>query len=121
VGNKQDHVSANLPALNFEDTLAFYQNLGFHAEYLSDQWMILVRGPLEIEFFLHETLQPLQSDHSVCIWVQDLEGLYVLWSALDWQDYTAPVKITEILQDAQIRRFSIIDINGNLLRCLSLN
>lgn len=54
------YIAANLPAKDFAQTIAFYQQLGFVVYFESEQWLILqndqsVDGTLEIEFFLIQT------------------------------------------------------------------
>ncbi|WBQ13958.1 hypothetical protein L2D00_04555 [Hyphomonadaceae bacterium BL14] len=46
-----ERISANLPAIDFAATVAFYERLGFAVDFRDAGWMILSRGPLEIEFF----------------------------------------------------------------------
>jgi hypothetical protein len=47
-----ERITAGLPARDFEDTAGFYVTLGFTVAFRDKGWMIVSRGPLEIEFFL---------------------------------------------------------------------
>lgn len=47
-----DFISANLPAIDFDQTQAFYRILGFECAYKSAEWMILNRQGLILEFFI---------------------------------------------------------------------
>ena len=47
----QDYISANLPAIDFDHTREFYAFLGFNCDYQSEQWMILSKESLVLEFF----------------------------------------------------------------------
>ncbi|OTG85415.1 hypothetical protein B9T31_11490 [Acinetobacter sp. ANC 4558] len=114
---KQDFISANLPAINFEETRKFYTFLGFQCTYQSSEWMILRRDQLILEFFLYPQLDIQQSWHSASIRVQDLQNYYQQWIALDWNKFSA-AKITAIQQNHEIKIFNIVDINGSLLRCI---
>ena len=42
-----DRVTANLPAISFTETEAFYRALGFWTGFRNEGWMILKRGDLE--------------------------------------------------------------------------
>ena len=124
-----NYIAANLPTIDFAQTIAFYQQLGFEVHFQSDQWLILqndqsVDGTLEIEFFPYPNLDPKQSYFSASVWVQDLDtlqALYTSWVALDWSNYADPTRITEIEQMGQLHIFNVIDVNGSLLRCMSLS
>lgn len=123
------YIAANLPAKDFAQTIAFYQQLGFVVHFQSEQWLILhndqsVDGTLEIEFFPYPNLDPKQSYFSASVWVQNLDtlkALYTSWSTLDWSNYAEPTRITEIEQMGQLHIFNVIDVNGSLLRCMSLS
>ena len=124
-----NYIAANLPAIDFAKTITFYQQLGFEVHFQSEQWLILqndqsVDGTLEIEFFPYLNLDPKQSYFSASVWVQDLDtlqALYTSWVALDWSNYADPTRITEIEQMGQLHIFNVIDVNGSLLRCISLS
>ena len=115
-----DRVTANLPAADFAQTRAFYQGLGFGTDVISDNWMILSRGALMIEFYHHPEVDPLASWSSACIRVDDLDGLYAAFLTAGLPSdcaatprLTPPVKLPEVP-----RMFALIDCNGSLLRCL---
>jgi hypothetical protein len=63
----QDYISANLPAIDFDHTRKFYAFLGFQCDYQSDQWMILTKDSLILEFFHHPQLNPKASWFSAFI------------------------------------------------------
>ena len=123
------YIAANLPAKDFAQTIAFYLQLGFVVYFQSEQWLILqndqsVDGTLEIEFFPYPNLDPKQSYFSASVWVQNLDTLntlYTSWSTLDWSNCAEPTRITEIEQMGQLHIFNVIDVNGSLLRCISLS
>jgi hypothetical protein len=115
-----DRVTANLPARDMGRTEAFYHRLGFATGFRDDGWMILTRGPLEIEFFPHPTLDPWASDFGACVRVDDLDRLYADFQSAglsadprDIPRLTPPVK-----QPRVPRMFGLVDENGSLLRCL---
>ncbi len=115
-----DRITANLPSRDFDQTVAFYGRLGFEVLYRDAGWLILRRGTLELEFFLHPDLDPFQSWHSACIRVDDLKALQAEWQALDLpQDPMGRDRDLTIIEDGgPLRFFALIDCDGSLLRCL---
>ena len=116
----RDRITANLPSVDFDRTVAFYSRLGFAAGYRDPYWMILSRGPLVIEFFPYPDLDPRRSSFSACIRVNDLDGLYAAFHKAGLQDdplavprLTLPVKKPPVP-----RMFALVDCDGSLLRCL---
>ncbi len=114
-----DVVTANLPAIDFEATAQFYGRLGFEIEFRDETWMILARGPLEIEFFPHPNLDPADSWFSACVRVADVDALFAAWSALDLPDNGIPRLTRPKDEPFGMRMFALIDPNGSLLRCMS--
>jgi len=115
-----DRITANLPSRDFATTVAFYGRLGFSVAYRGADWLMLERGPLEIEFFPHPSLDPATSWFSACIRVDDLDGLRGAWGVVGLPaDPTAVPRLTEVvrLPDAP-RMFALVDPDGSLLRVL---
>jgi len=71
-----DVITANLPAKDFDETETFYRRLGFQVGFRDEGWMIISRGPLEIEFFPHPDLNPWESWFSACVRVDDVDALH---------------------------------------------
>lgn len=115
----EGQITANLPALDFERTALFYQGLGFSLAYQSAEWMIMQLGEMTLEFFHHPHLDPNSSWHSACIRVPDIQIYYQYWSTFNWSLWDA-ARITDIQNFAEISQFCMIDINGNLLRCIEV-
>ena len=114
-----DRVTANLPAISFDETEEFYHKLGFERGFRDQGWMILARGPLEIEFFPHPDLAPGESWFSACIRVADVDALYAEWSRLQLPGAGIP-RLTEPKNEPfGMRLFALIDCNGSLLRCMA--
>ena len=86
----RDRITANLPAISFDQTVAFYGVLGFVVNFRDDHWMIMSRGDLEIEFFPHPDLKPSESWFSACVRVGDVDALYHTWNAVGLQDKGIP-------------------------------
>jgi hypothetical protein len=114
-----DRVTANLPARDFGETAAFYAPLGFTETFRSEGWMILARGPLEIEFFPHPGLNPSESWFSASIRVDDVDALHAAWSSLGLPESGIP-RLTSPKDEPWGRRaFVLIDPNGSLFRCMA--
>ncbi|MEM6907134.1 MAG: VOC family protein [Pseudomonadota bacterium] len=71
-----DFASPNLPSRDYDNTEAFYVQLGFTRLYRDDTWMILERksehGRHVLEFFPHPELDPAESWFSACMRFTDL-------------------------------------------------
>ncbi|WP_322865414.1 bleomycin resistance protein [Aquicoccus sp. G2-2] len=115
-----DRITANLPSRDFAATIAFYARLGFTVGYHGADWLILIRGPLELEFFPHPDLAAETSAFSACIRVDDLDSLHSDWQSLGLPaDLPHIPRLTECFElPGAPRMFALIDNDGSLLRCL---
>ncbi len=115
-----DRITANLPSRDFDRTEGFYAALGFSAGFKDDGWMILDRGPLQIEFFPNPDLDPAQSSFSACIRVDDLDGLFAAFqrAGLSANPRATPRLTPPQKQPGVPRMFALVDGDGSLLRCL---
>lgn len=116
--NEPDRVTANLPAIDFDATAVFYAQLGFIVEFKDDGWMILSRGPLEIEFFAYPDLDPWTSSFSACIRVADIDALYAAFAAAGLPRLGIPRLTGPKNEPFGLRMCALVDLNGSLLRCL---
>lgn len=71
-----DRAVPNLPSRDFDATIAFYGRFGFEPVHREDDWLILRRGALELEFFPYAELVPEESSFMCSIRVDDLDELY---------------------------------------------
>lgn len=112
-----DRITANLPSADFDRTAAFYKALGFKVAFKGDGWMILERGPLELEFFPLD-INPRESCFSASIRVDDLDELYAdfLKAGLPKNCRDIP-RLTPPDTEHGLRMFALIDPDGSLLRC----
>ncbi|OYW50664.1 MAG: bleomycin resistance protein [Novosphingobium sp. 12-62-10] len=76
-----DHATPNLPSRDFEATARFYGQLGFTESWRDASWMILRRGGLIMEFFLHTDLDPADSWFSCCFRMDDLGAFFEVLTA----------------------------------------
>lgn len=115
-----DRVTANLPSRDLDKTEEFYQALGFVSRFKDDGWMIMQRGPLEIEFFPHGELDPRTSSFSACLRVDDLDALYAAFGNANLaKDCWSTPRIDEPeLKPWGMRMFHVVDLDGSLLRCI---
>ena len=115
-----DRITANLPSRDFAATAAFYGALGFTQGFRDDGWMIMTRGPLEVEFFPWPDLDPCQSNASACVRVDDLDGLLFTWRGVGLSDNCRAIpRLTGIVKHPGVpRMFALVDADGSLLRVL---
>ena len=115
-----DRITANLPSRDFDATSAFYGALGFASAYRSDGWMILTRGPLELEFFPHPDLVPEESWFSACIRIDDIDAAFSTFSraGLNTDPAAIPRVTPPVTQPDVPRYFALVDPDGSLLRVL---
>lgn len=113
-----ERVTANLASRDLDKTAAFYGALGFTPRFKNGGWMILCRGPLEIEFFPLD-VDPRRSCFSACIRVNDLDGLYAAFvkAGLPGDGRSMP-RLTPPEIEHGLRMFALVDPDGNLLRCI---
>lgn len=115
-----DRITANLPSRDFTATIAFYTQPGFTSGFHDDGWLILNRGPLELEFFPHPGLDRLKSWFSACIRVDELDALWRTWSSIGLSaNAEATLCMSGIFkQNNAPRMFTLGDPDGSLLRVL---
>jgi catechol 2,3-dioxygenase-like lactoylglutathione lyase family enzyme len=115
-----DRITANLPSRDFAATIAFYGALGFTPSHHDEGWLILRRGPLELEFFPHPEVDPRASWFSACVRVDDLEGILADWSKAGLPgDRMSIPRLTGIFKlEGAPRMFALVDADGSLLRVL---
>jgi catechol 2,3-dioxygenase-like lactoylglutathione lyase family enzyme len=115
--NNQDVAIPQLPSRSIDKTLAFYRRLGFDGGAVPGHaYAILVRGPLELHFFLHETLRPEESAFGCYLRVQDVETIYKAFAAAKLPGRGIPRM--EMLESKPwgMREFAVIDEDGTLIR-----
>jgi catechol 2,3-dioxygenase-like lactoylglutathione lyase family enzyme len=115
-----DRITANLPSRDFAATVAFYKALGFVVEFQDQGWLMLARGPLELEFFAHPALEPSESWFSACLRVGDPDGLLAVWQQVGLpSDPKAIPRLTGFFTPAGApRMFALVDPDGSLLRVI---
>jgi catechol 2,3-dioxygenase-like lactoylglutathione lyase family enzyme len=116
-----DRATPNLPSRDFAATVRFYARLGFVETFRDDGWLILERGPIQLEFFPWPQLNPRENIASCCIRVADADWLYAAFREGLSQALNCGIpRITPPMsQPWGLREFAVVDPDGNLLRCLA--
>jgi len=116
-----DRATPNLPSRDLVATAAFYARLGFREAFRDEGWLIVERGPMQIEFFPTSKLDPRNNIASCCIRVADLDLLHqsFIGAGLPTSGRGMPRISSPVDQPWGFREFAVVDPDGNLLRCLS--
>ena len=113
----QDTAIPILPSRSLNDTLAFYQRLGFEDKIHSHgDYAILTRGTVELHFFTHRELRPDESSAGCYIRVSDVESIYREFASAALPRKDIPRQTTLEDKPWGMREFAIVDPDGNLLR-----
>ena len=108
-----------LPALNLDETRAFYEKLGFVAWWKgrgSFAYEIISRGHLVIHFFAEPGLTPSENGTS-CYWrVTDADRFHQECSTLNLPSEGIPRLTAPVDQPWGMREFTLVDPSGNLVR-----
>ncbi|WP_345800011.1 bleomycin resistance protein [Microbacterium sp. AZCO] len=115
-----DRAVPNLPSRSFDATVEFYGGFGFEVAYRDGGWLILQRGPLELEFFLAPEHDPYASWFMASIRVADLEALFaaVRASGVPEVQRGIPRLIPIALQEWGQRAGYLIDVDGTQLHLI---
>jgi catechol 2,3-dioxygenase-like lactoylglutathione lyase family enzyme len=113
-----DFATPNLPARDFEATLAFYGQLGFTERWRDNGWMILERGSLMLEFFPYPDLDPLESSFGSCLRLDELDAFYELAKTAGLPEARSgiPRLVPPLRQSWGGRIAYLVDPDGSLLR-----
>jgi catechol 2,3-dioxygenase-like lactoylglutathione lyase family enzyme len=114
---QHDIAIPTLPSRSVSDTLTFYRRLGFEGEvHTFGDYLILSRGTVELHFFTHRELRPVESPAGCYIRVSDVNGIYRAFASADLPRRGIPRQ--DVLEDKPwgMREFAIVDPDGNLIR-----
>ena len=110
-----------LPSRNLDETLAFYERLGFEnrgAPPKEWNYLIIGRGGGELHFFQAPAVDPLTTDAGCYIRVTDAEALFEEWQRIGVAE--DPVTGSRLIPpsdtDYGMREFAVVDQSGNLVR-----
>lgn len=115
-----DRVTPTLPSRDLAATSAFYARLDFREVFRDAGWLIVARGPLQLEFFPHPALDPGANYGGCCLRVGDARALHDAFSAagLPVDPGGIPRLTPPQAQSWGFREFALVDLDGNLLRGL---
>ena len=116
-----DRATPNLPSRDLDATARFYARLGFEQSFHDAGWMVLRRGPLELEFFPYPRLDPRANIASCCLRVSDARALHAAFASaadLATSPRSTPRLTSPVDHAWGFREFAVVDPDGNLLRCL---
>jgi catechol 2,3-dioxygenase-like lactoylglutathione lyase family enzyme len=115
-----DHATPNLPARDFAATATFFAKLGFEEDFRDDNWMILTRGDMTLEFFPYPELDPYQSSFSCCLRLDDLPAMMAEVRAADVRNarFGIPRFHPPAQEDSGLTIAYLIDPDGTLLRLI---
>ena len=109
-----------LPSRDLDETLQFYQALGFENRGAApEEWnyVILGRGDVELHFIADSSVDPLATASSCYLYVDDAEALFAEWRRLITPDDATGSRIIEPTRtDYGMREFAVVDRSGNLIR-----
>ncbi|MBA8877609.1 bleomycin resistance protein [Phyllobacterium myrsinacearum] len=109
----------NLPSSDFEKTARFYADLGFSEDYRGDDWMILERDGVVLEFFSYPGVDPLSSSFSCCLRLDDVDGFYGVCKAAGIPEAVMGQPRLHPLENEDWGRMgALIDPDGTLLRLI---
>ena len=115
--NDTDKSIPVMPSRSLHRTVAFYGKLGFAGELLAqDTYAILTRGPLELHFFPHPTLDPAECYAGCYMRVSDVDALHSSFGSA--QLPTQGIPRMEPVEDKPwlMREFALLDEDGNLVK-----
>jgi catechol 2,3-dioxygenase-like lactoylglutathione lyase family enzyme len=110
-----------LPSRNLDETFEFYSRLGFElqgAPIEKYRYLIIGRGSIELHFWDAPDVDPLTTDASCYIRVDDADALYREWEGVGVQSdrATGSRLMPPVHTDYGMREFALVDKSGNLMR-----
>jgi catechol 2,3-dioxygenase-like lactoylglutathione lyase family enzyme len=116
-----DRAVPNLPSRDLAATAAFYGSFGFRELHRDDNWLVLRRDDLQLEFFRKDDLQPREHDFGCCLRVADLPSLYdaVCAAGVPQERYGLPSVRPIAAQPWGQKMSTLLDPDGNLLRMIA--
>jgi catechol 2,3-dioxygenase-like lactoylglutathione lyase family enzyme len=116
-----DRAVPNLPSRDLVATAEFYGGFGFRELHRDDNWLVLRRGDLQLEFFRKNDLDPRGHDFACCLRVADLPALYeaVCAAGVPRIRYGLPSVRPIATQPWGQQMSTLLDPDGNLLRMIA--
>src|SRR4029079_10636447 len=110
-----------LPSRDLDETLEFYARLGFElqgAPIEKYRYLIIGRGSIELHFWDAPNVDPLTTDASCYIRVDDADALHRerQQAGIESDPVSGSRLMPPVDTDYGIREFALVDRSGNLLR-----
>ncbi|MBI1293078.1 VOC family protein [bacterium] len=108
-----------LPALSITETRDFYVKAGFQVRFFDDAhygYLIVERDGIELQFFRHNTLNPLTNDHGAYVRCDEVDAVPEIFAPLGLPDHGVPRFTAPEDRPWRMREAYLVDLNGNLLR-----
>ena len=108
-----------LPSRDIAETLYFYGRLGFtEGGGAPGSYVILTRGSIELHFWHDPSIDPLSTDFSCYLRVDDADALHASWAevGVPSDPATGSRLVAPVDTDYGLREFALVDLSGNLLR-----
>ena len=115
-----EHCVPILPSRDLDETLAFYEHLGFvNRGAPPHEWdyLIVGRGDMLLHFTPTPDVDPLSTASACYCYVDDAQALYDEWAdvVVPDEDTGSRIMAPEVT-DYGMREFAVVDPSGNLLR-----
>jgi hypothetical protein len=110
-----------LPSANLQATLVFYERLGFENRGAPlEEWdyLIIGRGAIELHFYSLPEVDPLTTNFSCYLFVDDAQALHDEWEQIGVETDVATGSrlVAPMDTDYGMREFALVDPSGNLVR-----
>lgn len=112
-----DFAVPTLPMRDAGETRAFYEKLGFvcaHENPPPDSFLYMIRGGLQLQFFVMPGIDGRVTDHTCWFYVEDLDGAYRAFESAK-VGKLMPIE----MKPWGMKEFVLVDVNGNMLRVAS--
>lgn len=103
-----------LPSRNVEETIGFYQRLGFSVVNRFGgrrTYLVVRRDDVILHFFHFPSVDPPSNINGCYLEIADADALHDEWNALGLERLAPPQD-----RDWRMREFTLVDPSGNLIR-----
>lgn len=107
-----------LPSRDFDETVLFYESIGFRetGRWAENAYLIMVMDQVELHFFSHDEVDPSTNHAAAYIRSSDVDALSAKVAALPLATSEIPRFRPAEDKSWGMREMAIVDPNGTLLR-----